>query len=514
MDSKENKNAIPNSVSRAIFVALGILFQIAWIIGFSLRLEEYSKYAQLFVTIIAFILVMRIYNKSISSAYKIAWVVAITILPVFGISLYFLFSLSGSVRTMRKRYNKAADIIGEVAAPNKEIADNLEKYDLSVANQVKYLQNSAGFTAYSNTSVKYFANTTQALEAQKDDLRTAQKYIFIEYHAIEDSSAWAGIEAILCQKAAEGVDVRVFYDDMGSAFFINHSFKDRLQKNGIKCRVFNPLLPFFSIFMNHRDHRKITVIDGKIGYTGGYNLADHYFNITHPYGLWKDSGIRLEGEAVRSLTGFFIQMWEASQYKKINLSPYLSEEPYKAETDGLVIPYADTPLDGEPTGENVYLNIINSAQKYVYIATPYLIISDEMKRALILASKRGVDVRIVTPGIPDKKLVYTVTRSYYPALASAGIRIFEFTPGFMHAKLFVSDNKIATVGTINMDFRSLYLHFENGCVLCYSTAVNKIVEDFHHMFGVSREVTAENCKRRNIFVRLWQSFLRLLSPFL
>ena len=297
-------------------------------------------------------------------------------------------------------------------------------------------------------------------EDELAELKKAEHFIFMEYHAIEDASAWQELEDILAERAAHGVEVRVFYDDVGSIGFINSKFVKKLAGSGIQCRRFNPVIPILNVFMNNRDHRKITVVDGRVGFTGGYNLAEEYFNRTHPYGRWKDTGIRLEGDAVRSLTLIFLELWGATQKEPPEIERYLPEVPYTARENAVVLPYADNPLDDEATGENVYLNMIRSAKEYVYITTPYLILSDEMQRTLRLAASSGVDVRIITPGIPDKKLIFSVTRSYYAALAKSGVRIYEYTPGFIHAKQCVADGAEAVVGTINFDFRSLYLHFE------------------------------------------------------
>ncbi|MGN0975867.1 MAG: phosphatidylserine/phosphatidylglycerophosphate/cardiolipin synthase family protein, partial [Gemmiger sp.] len=360
----------------------------------------------------------------------------------------------------------------------------------------------------------YYGDTNEALDAQKEALRTAERFIFMEYHAIEDSEAWRGLEEILVKKAAEGVDVRVFYDDMGSIGFISKPFARRLESEGIQCRVFNPLVPVLNVFMNNRDHRKITVVDGRVGFTGGYNLADEYFNLTHPYGQWKDSGVRLEGDAVRSLTEIFLEMWSATQDKPEDPTPFLPAVEPPQNAAGFVVPYADSPLDGEPTGEDVYLNLIKNARQYVYITTPYLIIDDEMQRELSMAARRGVDVRIVTPGIPDKKLVYRVTRSYYADLATAGVRIFEYTPGFVHAKQFVADDEVATCGTVNLDYRSLYLHFENGCWFCRCPAVDAVRRDFDMLFAQSAEVTQQYAGQRERCVRGVNCILRLFGPLM
>ena len=266
--------------------------------------------------------------------------------------------------------------------------------------------------------------------------------------------------------------------------------------------------------MNNRDHRKITVVDGQVGFTGGYNMADEYFNLTHPYGEWKDSGLRLEGPAVRSLTVTFLEMWNATQKVPDDPAPFLVPAAVPEDAEGYVIPYADSPLDSIATGEDVYLNLIKNAKRYVYITTPYLIIDEEMQRELTLAARRGVDVRIITPGIPDKKTVFRVTRSYYADLATAGVRIFEYTPGFIHAKQFVADGEVATCGTINLDYRSLYLHFENGCWFCHCPAVAQVRKDFDELFPICKEVTAEYAGHRERHVRGLNCILRLFGPLM
>ena len=347
-----------------------------------------------------------------------------------------------------------------------------------------------------------------------EELEKAERYIFLEYFILQEGECWNAILDILERKAAAGVEVRVFYDDMGSIGFVDTAFAKKLQQRGIQCRVFNPIVPVLNVFMNNRDHRKITVIDGQVGYTGGYNLADEYFNLTHPYGRWKDSGVRLEGDAVRNLTLIFLEMWGTTQKEMPAIEPYLPAIRYTAREAATVLPYADNPLDDKRVGEDVYLNFINSAQRYVYITTPYLILSDEMQRALVLAAQRGVDVRIITPGIPDKKLIFSVTRSYYARLAAGGVQIYEYTPGFIHAKQFVADDKAAAVGTINLDYRSLYLHFENGCWFCGCQAVQDVRADFEALFPQCENVTPQYSGQRSLALRGVQCVFRLFSPLM
>ena len=278
--------------------------------------------------------------------------------------------------------------------------------------------------------------------------------------------------------------------------------------------MFNPVTPFFNIFMNNRDHRKITVVDNRVGFTGGYNLADEYFNLVQPYGYWKDTGVKMTGDAVKNLTAMFLEMWNAMKHTDMDYSSFFRANEYVAAGKGFVQPYADTPLDSEYVGENVYLNMIKYAKRYVYIATPYLIISDEMRRELGLAAKRGVDVRIITPGIPDKKMIYQMTRSYYSGLTGEGVRIYEYTPGFLHAKQVICDGELATVGTINFDFRSLYHHFENGVLFYACDCLRDIHEDFIEIMKVSREVTEEYRSGMKKHLLLGQAILRLFAPLL
>jgi cardiolipin synthase len=303
------------------------------------------------------------------------------------------------------------------------------------------------------------------------------------------------------------------YDDFGSIGYVNLRFAGELNREGIHCRVFNPAVPVLRLFMNHRDHRKIAVIDGKIGYTGGFNLADEYFDLVGTYGDWKDTGIRLEGEGVRSLTATFLELWNAGQKEPEPVERYLQISA-SLPVEGYVQPFGDNPLEAERTAENAYIGMIQDAKEYVWLMTPYLMITDEMKHALGLAAKRGVDVRLITPGVPEKKTVYAVTRSYYSGLASQGVRVYEYTPGFLHAKQCIADGKMASIGTSNLDYRSLYLHFENNVMLYGGPAVKQMEQDFMETFQVSREVTEQYRDKRAGILRLWQCVLRLFAPMM
>ena len=514
VQAEQVKERIKNDGFRALLVALSVLLQITWFILMGLHVFQYYTVLNGIISLLACILALHVFSRYMNSAYKLSWILLILFLPVLGISMYAMFGSQVSHVWMRKHVNSHTVTSRGFLPGSHSAQERLQAKDLGFANQTRYIQRTVGYPVYQNTDVVYHNDTSIALEDIKAELRKAEQFIFMEYHAIEDSISWAGIEEILTEKAKAGVDVRVLYDDVGSIFYISMPFAKRLQSKGIQCRAFNRISPLLNGFMNNRDHRKITVIDGKVGFTGGYNLADRYFNIDSPYGYWKDTGIKLTGDAVKSLTAFFLEMWNMTQKQKENQKPFFPDTHYQAEEDGYVQPYADTPLDYEKVGENVYLNLIKNAKRYVYITTPYLLIDDEMHSELTLAAQRGVDVRIVTPGIPDKKLVYHATRSYYARLISCGVRIYEYTPGFMHAKQFVSDDEVAVVGTINLDFRSLYLHFENGCWFYNCRAVHDVKADFEQLFQVSEEVTGRYKGKRSLTLRLGECILRLLSPMM
>ena len=510
LDSSRTKR-VKNSVGRALFVAVSVLLQAVWIVGLVLLLNDYYYVVSLVTSLLAFLVVLNLYGQQMTGPMKASWIILILFFPVMGVCIYLMFGHSNCVRGMRKRFDRLLQRTEGLLGDGEEVLARVEKEDRQIANQLHYLSRRAGFPAYDNTDVVYYATAEEGLEAQKEALRQAEHFIFMEYHAIEDSQSFRGLEEILVEKARQGVEVRLLYDDMGSMGFISPAFIKRMQALGIQCRVFNPLLPVLNIFMNNRDHRKITVIDGKVGFTGGYNLADEYFNLTHPFGWWKDTGVKLTGDAVPSLTVMFLTMWNGIKETDDAFAPYLPEVPYQAKEGGIVVPYADSPLDDEQVGENVYLNMVKQAKDYVYIMTPYLILDDELISELTLAAMRGVEVRIITPGIPDKKLVYRVTRSYYSCLVNRGVRVFEYTPGFCHAKMMLCDGETAAVGTINLDYRSLYLHFENGVFLSRCSALGDIRKDFLQTFEQCREVTEDYKGKRLTF---WQTLLRLFAPLM
>ena len=508
-----------NGIKRMLFALASILVEAGFVFVQVFRLEEYSLPITIILRIAAFALVLVIYSKNVTASMKMPWIILILLLPVFGTTLYIMVGINRGTKKMKDRFKEIDAKLFPLLPDDTEVRDKLAAVDPAAAGIASYLRNYSGFPLWQNTDVTYYDDASDGLEAQLAELRKAEKFIFMEYHAIEDKRSWRRIEDILAQKAKEGVEVRVFYDDMGSIGFITTDFVKKLESKKIRCRVFNPFSPGLNLFLNNRDHRKITVIDGKVGFTGGYNLADEYFNLTHPYGQWKDTGIRLEGDAVRPLTIMFLEMWNAGKEKRqreedMYFEDYLPDYEYHASQTGFIQPYADSPMDHEQVGEEVYISMVNKAEKYCYFVTPYLILTDEMTHALSLAAKRGVDVRIITPGIPDKKLVYSVTRSFYHALVINGVKIYEWTPGFCHCKMSVADDKMATCGTINLDYRSLYHHFENGCWMYDKDIAVQIRSDFEQMFAQSRDVTEQYRDGDDAFLKTSQLILRLFAELL
>ena len=501
-----------NSIPRFVFVGLSVLLQVGWLVLTAMVLNEQYPWMELATRVLSMVVILGMNSAHTNAAFKIPWIMLIMAFPVMGLSLYLMLVIFGDMGNTGKRMRTSRAGIRSLLPDSGCLPEQVIQQELPGAALSAYLQDHAGCPVCRNTSAQYFAQAKDAFSSMKEDLEKAESFIFMEYFIISADPSFEELCQILIRKARQGVDVRLMYDDMGSVR-VNLLFARRLADAGIHCLVFNPAMPVLNLFMNHRDHRKITVIDGKVGYTGGYNLADEYFDRAHPYGHWKDTGLRLEGDGVRSLTAVFLEMWNTCARSKEPADRFLAVS-HPVPSVGFVQPYEDDPLGRERVAESVYLNLIYSARKSLYITSPYLIITDEMTNALVLAAKRGVDVRIVTPGIPDKKTVYAVTRSYYAGLASQGVRIFEYTPGFIHAKQMLCDGKTASIGTSNLDYRSLYLHFENNVLLYGGPAVEQMAADFAALFPQCREVTEKYRTGRSAGLRMWQYILRLFAPLM
>ena len=515
----EGKKKTENGTKRLIFTAVSILLEIVFLLFLFTKVSEYATIIDWATRIVAIFLVLGLYSMDKTSSMKMPWIILMLAFPILGVSLYLLVGLNGSTKKMRARYEEIDKKLLPYLPDNRQILEWMKEESPQAGAIASYLTNYSCYPVYQNTDVTYYDEAIKGLDAQLEDLSKAEKFIFMEYHAIEDEEAWQRIQTVLEDRVKAGVEVRIFYDDMGSIWFVNMDFATKLKSLGIKCRVFNPILPGLNMFLNNRDHRKITVIDGKVAYTGGYNLANEYFNITHPYGIWKDTGIRMEGDAVKSMTVAFLEMWNAAgnvKSKELVPEKYVINYAYQAQQRGYVQPYADSPLDGEQVGEEVYISMANKAEKYCWFITPYLIITDEMTHALTLAAKRGVDVRIITPGIPDKKMVYSVTRSFYHNLVKHGVRIYEWTPGFCHAKMSVADDKMATCGTINLDYRSLYHHFENAVWMRRVGSIRDMETDFQNTLARCRsvEATLQSVWQGKKLLRLMGLLLKVIAPLM
>lgn len=515
MSKLSNKKWFRALFRRRIFIALLLAAQAVFLYALVESGSRLSGAVSVALTLISFLAVLYIIRRRDKGSYKLMWVILILTVPIFG----GLFYLVTQIQTSFPNF-KASGELGQ-----KKAEKLLFKKDCGYSAacsalpehtpQIRYLNNFAKFPIYTKSTAKYFSPGEEMLKALLPELEKAEHYIFLEYFIIQEGEMWNAILKILKRKAAAGVTVRVLYDDFGCFFLLPSDYPAKLKKFGIECAVFNPFRPLLTVVQNNRDHRKIASVDGKTVFTGGINLADEYINAYEKHGHWKDSAIMVKGAAAWSFTLMFLQMWEMTTGINEDYSKYY---PWSAVTcteegDGFVQPYADSPMDRENVGEHVYLQIISTARNYVYIATPYLIIDDSMLSALVLAAKSGVDVRIITPHIWDKRFVHMTTRSYYRELIAAGVKVYEYTNGFIHAKNFVSDDCVATVGTTNMDYRSLYLHFECGAVLYQSSAVGVVKEDFLRTLEACHEITAQEC-RGNFFTELIQDFLRLIAPLM
>ena len=501
-------------VQRVILLVSSFILQIGVISFFLLKYSESFFDFYLASLTLSIIIVFIIINNKSNPSYKIAWIVPVMIFPIFGGLFYLLYG--GNKLSTREKLKM---VIQNIEMTNSlkqddEIIKKIGDKSIYAKNQSEYILNYAKCPVYNNTETTYFKIGEEKFEALLRELKKAEKFIFLEYFIIQEGKMFNSILEILEEKAKQGVDVRLIYDDVGCIVTLPHNYKNTLEAKGIKCRVFNPIKPFFTRRLNNRDHRKIVVIDGDVGFTGGINLADEYINEYEKHGYWKDAGIMLKGDAVWNLTVMFLSMWDYIDNKE---EDYIKFKPSKNKyynSKGYVQPFDDSPLINEPIGETVYLNLINKAKDYIYINTPYLIIDNEMATALKIAAKSGVDIKIVTPYIPDKKFVHAVTKSYYESFIKDGIEIYEFTPGFMHAKTFVVDDEYGVVGSINLDFRSLYLHYECGVWLYKTEIIKSMKDDYLETLKRCHKVTMEECKNTSSIRKVLRLIIRMFAPLL
>ena len=498
--------------SRTVVTALLIVIQVAWLAALLLQLGNSLPAIQTVLRILSLVAILFVIKSDMNPSYKIGWILLIAVLPILGGLMYVIFGNKRPTKYMREMLRAQLEKSAEYLGTQESITGEL---DGGAAGLFKYLEGSAGYPTAKNTTVRYYRVGEEMYADLLPELEKAEKFIFLEYFIIRPGEMWDGVLEILKRKAAAGVDVRIIYDDMGCIDILPANYNATLEGWGIRTMAFNRFVPAVSLVMNNRDHRKITVIDGKVGFTGGINISDEYINVKERFGHWKDTGLMLKGPGVFNLTLMFLEMWNAFNKDGDNYADFIPESYVEkgGTDDGYVLSFSDSPLDNESVGESVYTDMLYQAKDYIYITTPYLAIDSELQTALCMAAKRGVDVRMITPGIPDKKLVYRLTRSYYPTLLRAGVKIYEYTPGFIHAKSFVCDDKLCVVGTINMDYRSLYLHFECGTLMYNNPEIKQVKRDDLETMEKCRKVELSDMKT-NFIGELFDSFLRSVAPLL
>lgn len=500
---------------QTMIIAILLILQVMFFFSTTFRImsDAHFRYLNLAIRIASVVIMVYIVNGKGNPESKLVWIVQLAILPILGTLFYLFIQAQKLPMLVNKELKRLRREKASYIEQQPDVVEEIEALDTQKSNFIGYMNKYADTPVFKNTAVTYYPTGESCWTAILEELEKAEKYIFIEYFIIDEGEMWNSVLEVLRRKAAQGVDVRLMYDGMGCLTRLRHDYPKKLAAMGIKCCVFNPFKPFLSTIQNNRDHRKILVIDGKTAFTGGVNLSDEYVNITHPYGYWKDTAVMLKGEAAFSFTVMFLELWQISSKK--GEADYDRYRPDNAavECGGYVMPFGDSPFDGELVGETVYMDILSKARKYVHITTPYLIIDHEMITTLGSAAKSGVDVKIIVPHKADHWYAHAVAKAYYAELIGRGVEIYEYMPGFIHSKSFVSDDDTAVVGSINMDYRSLYLHFECACWMYKSDAVADVEADFQECLGKCRPITLESCKVRG-FKKVVYAILRLFAPLM
>lgn len=500
--------------SRIGIILLLILLQILFFVSLFQWFNDIIPHLYILSLVFSYLIVIYIVNNKMNSTAKITWIIFILAFPIFGGLLYAYTQSNLGHRLLARRVTELISLSEHKLTQTKEALETLKNESEDMSALAYYLKSNGNYPVYNRTSSVYFPTGNDKFIAMLEALEKAKHFIFLEYFIIQEGEMWGRILEVLARKAAEGVEVRVLYDGTNTLTKVPFDYDKRLESLGIKCKIHAPISPFISTHYNYRDHRKILVIDGHTAFNGGINLADEYININSKFGYWKDTAVMLKGDAVKSFTLMFLQLWNIDE-KDPKFDQYLDATNQLFELQpGFVIPYGDEPLDDDKVGQSVYIDILNRAKQYVHIMTPYLILDGEMENALKFAARRGVKVRIIMPGIADKQSAYALAKTYYASLMSAGVEIFEYTPGFIHAKVFVSDDHTAVVGTINLDYRSLYHHFECGTLLYKTDSIRTIEEDFQDTLAASHLVTLEDLKKRPLWQKLFGSLLRLVAPLM
>lgn len=520
MDNKDILNLLENrkkGFMRILFSRFGIVFlllvvETALLLSVFQWFSAYFKLFSLFQGLFATVMLLYLFNCGMDATAKLTWLFLIALFPIPSTILFGIVKTDIghrlTVQLLNKRIRETRDLISQ----DMDVICDPYVQTSGLDDLHHYLNRNNSFPLYNNSDVTYFSSGEKAFDAILADLEKAESFIFMEYFIIDEGYMWGRILKILAEKAAQGVDVRVMYDGMCEAVLLPHDYPKRMEALGIQCSPFTPLTPFLSTQYNYRDHRKILIIDGNVAFTGGINLADEYINKKKRYGHWKDTAIRVNGDAVRSFTLMFLQMWN-----KNSETPDWSQTQICRKADnpnGFVIPYGDNPMDNDKVGEKVYIDILYRAKRYVHIMTPYLILDNELEMALKYAAERGIDVKLILPGIPDKISAYSIAKTHYHSLLNAGVQIYEYTPGFVHAKVFVSDDEKAVVGSINLDYRSLYHHFECAAYMYRTNCIKDIAADFNETLTKCRKVSYDSIKRDRLIYKILGPLLKALAPLM
>lgn len=501
-------------LSRRVVTILLLILQVTFLLFVVNEFSYYFTYIYVALILLSVVMVLYLINKETSPSLKIPWLIIMTLIPLFGGVLYVLFGQNHIDKNLKKKSMLLAKLETIASHNDKDRFDLLRKQYPEYVGQINYIRNFSEARVYHHTKTTYFPLGEEMFLMLCEKLKEAKKYIFIESFIVEEGYMLNSILDILKEKIKEGVEVRFIYDDLGCLTTLPSNYHLYLESLGIKVLVFNKFKPVLSIVHNNRDHRKITVIDGRIAFNGGINIADEYINKVVRFGHWKDNAIMLEGEGVNDFTLMFLETWDFYKQEDDDFTPFLYNEPSLSIDNGFVQCYQDSPLDYELVGENVYLNIINQANHYVYITTPYLIIDNELMTSLCNAAKRGVDVCIITPHIPDKWYVHLISQSMYDQLLRAGVRIYEYTPGFIHAKTFVCDDTVATIGTINLDYRSLVHHFECGTYMLGCSAIKNIKKDYLETLDKSQPIYIGYFESKPLLTKLFVMVIKVFAPLM
>lgn len=499
-----------------IFIVL-ILIQILIIFGGVAVLGTKVIIANNIIGVLSVIILIYLLNTNTNSSFKLMWIITIVATPAIGVPFFIFTRLQPDTRYIAKRLNDQVSNQKNLLLPEEGTVSRLEADSGNEYGLFKYLYEEGHYPVYDDTGIEYFSLGEEKFDELVRQLQRARNFIFMEYFIVARGEMWDQILNVLKQKAREGVEVRFMYDGTNTMVNLPKGYPQQLRNYGIQCKIFSPMRPAVSTHQNNRDHRKIAVIDGHTAFTGGINLADEYINRKERFGHWKDTAIMVKGKAAESFTMMFLQMWNVDTKTDEDFSKYLYKEvpaDNSVTYGGYIVPYGCSPYDKEQVGKKVYMDIINRANDYVHITTPYLILDEEMINALRFAAQRGIDVKLILPHIPDKKYAYLLARTHYAELISQGVKIYEYTPGFVHAKNFTSDDEKAVVGTINLDFRSLYLHFECAAYIYDNPIVSDIEEDFQKTLRQCQRITMKDCKSYSVIGKICGRALRLIAPLM